>query len=63
MKSYEEAVYTVAEQYAHEAHDSMFARVNADKVAMIAFIFDKDSGDVSKDVMGTFVDNREVFWR
>lgn len=63
MKTYEEAVFAVAKEYAHEAHDSMMARVNMDKCDMIAFIFGLDANDVAEEVMGTFVENRAEFWK
>lgn len=63
MKTLEEAIYAVAKEYAHEAHDSMFARVNMDKCSMIAFIFGLDANAVAEEVMGTFVENREEFWK
>jgi predicted ATPase len=63
MKTYEEAVYAVAEEYAHVAHDSMFPRVNIDKCKMIAFIFGVDLEDVVNEVNETFFQNREVFWK
>lgn len=63
MKTYDQAVYQVAKEYAHDAHDNMFPRVNMDKVHMIAFIFGVDVKTVVADVKATFEENREVFWK
>lgn len=64
MKSYDEAIYRVAEVYAYEKHDSFRAIPDIGACKIIAFIFDSvNVFDVLADVEKCFEENREKFWK
>lgn len=57
MKTYEEAVYSVAEEYFHDVMNELMPRVNIDKCQMIAFIFGMDVEVVVEEVKTTAREN------
>lgn len=61
MKTYEEAIYNVAEEYFHESMNTMMPRLNVNKARMIAFIFDVRIDDVCNEIVATARENSKEF--